>query len=89
MVPPPLGTVPGDATPPEPEPTVSDIVADDHINDDGDWETCDHDCVEAGCGDYCFHQHCPWCGGCNCPGYCDDYQTYNLRPEETGGTATT
>jgi hypothetical protein len=25
------------------------------------------------------------CGGCGCPGYCDDYVTYNLRPGETGG----
>ena len=22
-----------------------------------------------------------------CPGYCDDHQTYNLRPAETGGEA--
>lgn len=28
---------------------------------------------------------CDWCGEPGCPGYCDDYQTYNLRPEETGG----
>ena len=34
----------------------------------------------------CYHQHCFACGECECPGYCDDYQTYNLRPAETGGT---
>lgn len=48
---------------------------------------CDHECDEW-CGEYsedCTHEHCPWCGGCGCPGYCDDYQTYNLRPAETGG----
>ena len=53
-----------------------------------DWEPCDHDC---GDGDYdewdCHHQHCFACGGCGCPGYCDDHQTYNLRPGETGGVA--
>ena len=55
---------------------------------DDDWEPCDHDHDEE-CFDYqgflnCYHQHCFACGGCNCPGYCDDYQTYNLRPAETG-----
>lgn len=30
-------------------------------------------------------QPCFNCGEPGCPGYCDDYQTYNLRPEETGG----
>lgn len=64
-----------------PEP-VHDGMADD-------WEPCSHDCDE-GCYDQfdqhdCHHQHCPNCGGCGCPGYCDDYQTYNLRPDETGG----
>lgn len=34
----------------------------------------------------CHHEHCFACGGCRCPGYCDDHQTYNLRPAETGGT---
>lgn len=60
------------------------------ILSDGDWddEPCDHDCTED-CYDECdepdcHHQHCFNCGGCNCPGYCDDYQTYNLRPDETG-----
>ena len=52
-------------------------------DDDYDWEPCQHECDEE-C-DPCLHQHCWKCGGCGCPGYCDDYQTYNLRPEETGG----
>jgi hypothetical protein len=55
----------------------------------GDWddEPCDHDCDEE-CDYYgCQHQHCLWCGACNCPGYCDDHQTYNLRPDETGGVS--
>ena len=26
------------------------------------------------------------CGSHHCAGYCDDYQTYNLRPAETGGS---
>ena len=51
---------------------------------------CDHDHDEE-CYDYqgflaCTHQHCWNCGGCNCPGYCDDFSTYNLRFSETGGT---
>lgn len=54
-----------------------------------DWEPCSHDCDEDCYNDYgerkCRHQHCFACGGCGCPGYCDDYQTYNLRPGETGG----
>lgn len=58
---------------------------------EGDWEPCQHDHTEE-CYDYqgflsCRHQHCWNCGGCNCPGYCDDYQTYNLRPSETGGAS--
>ena len=58
-------------------------------DDDWDDEPCSHDCDED-CYDYqgfwaCRHQHCWNCGGCRCPGYCDDYQTYNLRPAETGG----
>lgn len=54
-------------------------------------EYCEHDCGESDCFDdgfeFCHHEHCPNCGGCGCPGYCDDYQTYNLRPGETGGAA--
>jgi len=66
-----------------PEPVHDDAGAAD------DWEPCDHDHGE-GCYDYqgffaCRHMHCMNCGGCGCPGYCDDYQTYNFRPEETGG----
>lgn len=58
--------------------------------DDDDWVLCDHDCDED-CYDYqgfwqCHHQHCFACGGCGCPGYCDDFTTYNLRFSETGGT---
>ena len=56
-----------------------------------DWEPCRHDHDENCDGEYgynsgCSHQHCGNCGGCGCPGYCDDHQTYNLRPAETGGT---
>ena len=29
-------------------------------------------------------ESCDFCGEPGCPGYCDDYQTYNLRPGETG-----
>lgn len=62
------------------------------IADEGyDDEPCDHDCFEDGCdedfvqgGYHCLHQHCWICGGCGCPGYCNDHQTYNLRPDETG-----
>lgn len=58
--------------------------------DDDDWVLCDHDCDED-CYDHqgfwqCRHQHCFACGGCGCPGYCDDFTTYNLRFSETGGT---
>ncbi|HEX3963011.1 MAG TPA: hypothetical protein VHZ03_41325 [Trebonia sp.] len=53
--------------------------------DADDWEPCHHDCDEDCYDDGCRHQHCFACGGCQCPGYCDDYQTYNLRPAETGG----
>jgi hypothetical protein len=57
---------------------------------DDDWEgACHHDCdeeCESPSGfSICPHFHCPGCGECGCPGYCDDYQTYNLRPAETGG----
>jgi hypothetical protein len=64
------------------------VSADVDVDDD---EPCMHDCGESECdedglGDYhCLHSHCFSCGGCGCPGYCDDYQTYNLRPAETGG----
>lgn len=60
--------------------------------DDWDDEPCSHDhdeeCYdEQGYASYCTHTHCWNCGGCGCPGYCDDHQTYNLRPfDETGGT---
>lgn len=59
-------------------------------DDDWDDRRCDHEHDEE-CYDYqgffvCSHTHCWNCGGCGCPGYCDDYQTYNLRPAETGGT---
>lgn len=58
---------------------------------EGDWEPCQHDHTEE-CEDeqgfsHCYHQHCFACGGCECAGYCDDYQTYNLRPSETGGAS--
>jgi hypothetical protein len=59
----------------------------------GGWddEPCRHEhdeeCVdEHGYLSYCTHQHCGNCGGCDCPGYCDDERTYNLRPAETGGS---
>lgn len=60
--------------------------------DDYDDEPCYHEHDE-GCYDSqgfwrCEHTHCFNCGGCRCPGYCDDYQTYNLRPAETGGAGT-
>lgn len=60
--------------------------------DEGDYddEPCEHEhdeeCYDYNGFDVCLHQHCMNCGGCRCPGYCDDYQTYNLRPEETGGS---
>lgn len=49
------------------------------IYDDLDYEPCDHDCDED-C-EPCLHEHCWNCGGCGCPGYCADYQTYNLPPD--------
>ena len=58
---------------------------------EGGWddEPCTHEHDED-CYDYqgfyvCTHSHCFNCGGCECPGYCDDHRTYNLRPAETGG----
>jgi hypothetical protein len=58
--------------------------------DDFDDEPCQHDHDED-CYDYqgflaCRHEHYCVCGVCGCAGYCDDHQTYNLRPAETGGT---
>ena len=60
----------------------------------GDWddEPCSHICEDDGCEDEwgysaCTHSHCMNCGGCGCPGYCDDTSTYNLRPAETGGAS--
>jgi hypothetical protein len=69
-----------------------DSAADDYDQLDDEWEPCQHEHDES-CEDYqgfdvCEHSHCPNCGGCQCPGYCDDYQTYNLRPAETGGADT-
>lgn len=63
-------------------------VYDEYDDDD---ESCHHEhdenCYDdQGYASYCSHQHCFACGGCDCPGYCDDHQTYNLRPpSETGG----
>lgn len=54
----------------------------------GDYCNHDHDEECYDWEDYatqCYHQHCFSCGECGCAGYCDDYQTYNLRPAETGG----
>lgn len=54
---------------------------------DDDWGNgCNHDCDEDCDDGGCHHEHCFACGECECPGYCDDYQTYNLRPAETGGS---
>lgn len=71
---------------------------DDEEYDDGQEEEwgeeyeggCHHEHDED-CEDYqgfntCSHSHCMNCGGCECPGYCDDHRTYNLRPSETGGS---
>ena len=59
------------------------------VEDDDDDGYCDHDhdedCYDCQGFFQCRHEHCSACGGCGCPGYCDDYQTYNLRPSETGG----
>ena len=48
-----------------------------------DYEPCyhehDEECEDAAGNNVCLHEHCIWCGGCQCPGYCDDHQTYNLR----------
>lgn len=58
--------------------------------DELDDEPCEHEHDEW-CEDFqgfsvCSHQHCMNCGRCRCPGYCDDHQTYNVRPPaETGG----
>lgn len=67
---------------------IADAGATDDYDEDEDGY-CEHDCGADGCLDEwpetCLHEHCPNCGECGCPGYCDDYQTYNLRPSETGG----
>jgi hypothetical protein len=56
---------------------------DDDYDEDG-IGLCEHDCDEE-CELYgCAHNHCFACGECGCPGYCDDYQTYNLRPAGDG-----
>jgi hypothetical protein len=53
----------------------------------------DHFCPDCGqwgcygCGDEGEGEPCFNCGEPGCPGYCDDYQTYNLRPDETGAQA--
>lgn len=60
------------------------IFADESGSPDDRYQSCDHDHDE-NCEITCTHQHCFSCAGCNCPGYCDDYLTYNLRPDETGG----
>lgn len=66
------------------QPAAADLDGED------DDAPCYHDHDEE-CYDHqgfftCSHSHCWNCGGCQCPGYCDDYVTYNLRPAETGGT---
>ena len=74
----------------DPAQTVAEFYASAKITDlRGEDEYCEHICDEE-CEDYqgfsqCLHQHCMNCGGCTCPGYCDNYVTYNLRPDETGG----
>lgn len=45
----------------------------------------DEDCYDEDTGDL-ICDPCLKCGAHHCPGYCDDYQTYNLRPGETGGS---
>jgi hypothetical protein len=56
------------------------------LADQGEPDDVCPDCGERDCygcddeGEPCFN-----CGEPGCPGYCDDYQTYNLRPAETGG----
>jgi hypothetical protein len=59
-----------------------------------DDEPCEHEhdenCVDELDDSYgnCSHAHYCVCGGCGCPGYCDDTATYNVRPpSETGGAA--
>jgi len=50
------------------------------VTDIGDWDDddlCDDD------GE--LLEPCFACGTPGCPGYCHDYESYNLRPEETGG----
>lgn len=54
-----------------------------HFDDD---DICP-DCYEPDGRCVCYDEDepCFSCGTPGCPGYCDDYQTYNLRPGETGG----
>lgn len=61
------------------------MTFDDYEDDEICHHECDEECESPSGFSICDHQHCFGCGGCGCPGYCDDYQTYNLRPAETGG----
>ena len=69
---------------------AGEIADEGAVTEEEDWEgVCEHDhneeCIDD-LGEFdCHHQHCFNCGECGCAGYCDDYQTYNLRPAETGG----
>ena len=74
-----------DDTPLEVEPSTAGATSADDL-EEWDWsEICDHEYDEE-CDWYgCHHTHCFNFGECGCAGYCDDYQTYNLRPAETGG----
>ena len=48
----------------------------------------DERCEGCQFGDCEYHKDpCFNCSEFDCAGYCDDYQTYNLRPAETGGEA--
>lgn len=61
-------------------------MSDDFWDDEPCYHVCDECCDNESGESECRHEHCQNCGECECPGYCDDYQTYNLRPAETGGT---
>jgi hypothetical protein len=74
---------------------MSSPVYDDHIHGEEGIEYSDDElfgydddfcleCCEEQCVCYERDLPCPSCGSPGCPGYCDDYQTYNLRPDETG-----
>ena len=68
------------------EQACPDCQPDDDWEDEACYHDHDEECEdEWGYLNRCSHQHCFACGGCQCPGYCDDHQTYNLRPAETGG----